>query len=157
MWTAGPGIPVAGECVCVCLSRTEPERGEAGGGEARRRRRESEVSGVSSGVIGMSGSKNWDEAEPRSLWGLEICACTRESKHRRHLQAAVCTCVRVCVCVWERTGGEGLPPLLRTGGWGCGAGWWWGESKEAGVEWTQSALCFHKTCGMWEQKQMCLI
>lgn len=43
-----------------------------------------------------------------------------------------------CVCVRERVGVGGFV-------------------SEGAVERTQSLLCFHKTCGMCEQKQMCLI
>lgn len=95
--------------VWMCLCVWAVLEGQA----ARRAETETEsgASGVSSGVIGMSGSKIWDEAGPRSLRGLEICACTRRAN-----TGGICR--QLCVC----GGGEGL--LLRTGGWGCGAGWW---------------------------------
>lgn len=82
----------------------------------------------------------------------------------------VCTCVSGVEWVWAgRAGDLGLyththtPSPLRPTAvyrwlcvcvWVCGVG---GFVSEGAVEWTQSLLCFHKTCGMCEQKQMCLI
>lgn len=139
-------IPVACECVSVFEESWSGGEGGAGrGGAGRRGDGRAEWAGLAVGVIGMSGSKIWDEAGPRGLRGPGDLRLHSENKHRRHLQAAVWgRGVGVWSWVVVLGGGEGREE--RRGGVGGGL-----------AEWTQSALCFHKTCGMWEQKQMCLI
>lgn len=89
--------------------------------------------GLAVGVMGMSGSKIWDEAGPRGVRGPGDLRLHSANKHRRHLRAAV----------WGREGGWCCCCCCRgQGGGGGGAGWWcWvvvkGESGgKRGGRWT---------------------
>lgn len=104
--------------VSVCLRRAGMAGRVGWGGAGRRGDGRAEWAGLAVGVIGMSGSKIWDEAGPRGLRGPGDLRLHSENKHRRHLQAAV----------WGR-GGRGC--CWGQGGGGVeldgGVGWWWRE------------------------------